>query len=104
MDFLVCQRGPLGYGKDIPLENIKNEKEAVSIAQNIALQTKEGFLVGLFTRDGAAICGWKTMEGGQLKKESEEVMQNSCGVGPGTFEFAKKQVDRLKKMLKRKRK
>jgi len=102
MDFLVCQCGPIGYGKYIPIENIKNKEEAISKAKDIALQTREGFLVGLFTRDGNAICGWKTIEGGKLKKESEEVMQNSCGVGPGTFEFAKKNVEKQKKTLEEK--
>jgi len=97
MDFLVCQCGPLGYGNYIPLENIKNEEEAISKAQDIALETKEGFLVGLFTRDAVAVCGWKTIEDGKLKKETAEVMQNSCGVGPGTFEFAKINIEKLRK-------
>lgn len=90
MDFLVCQCGLLGLHVHKLLEGIKDENEAISEARDIALHTKEGAKVGLFTRDGRAICGWKVMEDGKLRNEPIEEIQFKCGVDSGTFEFVKK--------------
>ena len=39
----------------------KNQDEAISKARDMAIDTKEGATVGLFTRDATAICGWKVL-------------------------------------------
>ena len=95
MEFLVCKCGLQGLQIHIPLESIKDQVEAVSKARDIALGTKEGATVGLFTRDAIAICGWKVLPDGKLRDEPADIIQDKFGVGPGSFDFAKKQADAL---------
>lgn len=97
MDFLVCKCGLQGLQLHIPLENLKDQDEAVSKTRDIAINTKEGITVGLFTRDATAICGWKVLLGGKLRVEPADNIQYMCGIGPGSFDFAKKQADALRK-------
>ena len=97
MDFLVCKCGLQGLQIHIPLESIKDQVEAVSKAKDIAIGTKEGATVGLFTRDSVVICGWKVLSGGELRNEPADSIQDMCGVGPGNFDFAKRQADALRK-------
>lgn len=91
MDFLVCKSGLQGLELHIPLENLKDADEALSMARDMASGTKERSIVGLFTRDGTAICGWSVLPGGKLREETVQTIQHRCGVGPGSFEFAKNQ-------------
>ena len=102
MDFLVCKCGLKGLQVHIPLENMKVQDEAVSKARDMAINTKEGATVGLFTRDATAICGWKVLSGGKLRDEPANRIQYICGVGSGSFDFAKKQADALRKARKNK--
>lgn len=76
---------------------MKDQDEAVSKARDMAINTKEGATVGLFTRDAIAICGWKILSDGKLRDELANSIQYMCGVGTGSFEFAKKQADALRK-------
>lgn len=92
MDFLVCQCDcDVDLEIHTPIENMKDQYEAVSKARDIALGTKEGATVGLFSRDGVAICGWKVLPDGKLRDEPADTIQDVCGVGPGSFDFAKRQ-------------
>ena len=97
MDFLVCKCGLQGLSIHIPLEDIASQEEAISKARDIAMKTKEGATVGLFTRDANAICGWKICKSGKLRDESAEQIKYFCDVGPGSFDFAKKQADELRR-------
>ena len=97
MDFLVCKCGIQGLEIHIALENIKDKDEAVSKAKEIALHTKYGATVGLFTRDADAICGWKVMKDGKLRNEPADMIQYTCGVGPGSFESSKRQAEERRK-------
>ena len=76
MDFLVCQCGIRGLESRIPIENIKDQNEAVSKARDIANDFKKGATVGLFTRDGVAICGWKVLPDGKLRDEPADIIQD----------------------------
>ena len=101
MDYLVCKCGlGLGLGCNIPLENIKDEEEAISKAQQIAIQTKEGATVGLFTRDANVICGWKVLKDAKLRGEPVDVVKQMCGVESGNFDLAKREVDKYHKSSK----
>ena len=92
MDFLVCQRDTIRDSEfHIPLENMKDQDEAVSKARDIANDFKEGDTVGLFTQDGVAIRGWKVLSGGKLRNEPADIIQDKCRVYPGSFDFAKSQ-------------
>ena len=102
MDFLVCQCGPLGYSKHIPLKDIKSNEAAISKANDIALDTKEGFVVGLFTRAADPICGWKVLKDGKLRCEPVDMLQSRCSVGAGSYDFAKTQGDKIKQARKNK--
>jgi len=96
MDFLICWGGPLsspGLRFDQSLENVKSKKEAVSEAKKIALQKMDGALVGLFARDGKAICGWKVTQGGKLKRENPKEIKDTFHVGPCTFDFVKRSAE-----------
>lgn len=97
MDFLVCQCALQGLHIHKLLEGIKDDNEAISEARDIALHTKEGATVGLFTRHGRAICGWKVMEGGKLRNKPIEEIQFKCGLDSGTFEFVKKHAHKRAK-------
>jgi translation initiation factor IF-2 len=103
MDFLVCKSGLLGLEIHVALEEVKDQEEAISKAKDIALHTKEGFTVGLFTREGDAICGWKVLAGGKLRKEDISVIRQKCFVGPGSFESAKRHGERLRKASAKKK-
>ena len=93
MEFLVCQCDTIrGLESHIPIENIKDQDEAVSKARDIANDFKEGDTVGLFTQDGVAICGWKVLPDGKLRDEPADIIQDKCRVGPGSFDFAKRQA------------
>jgi len=100
MDFLVCICGLPGLQNYMTLEEIKDEQEAVSQVKEIALHTKVGSTIGLLSRDGGAICGWKVMEGGKLRNETIEEIQFKCGVGPDTFELAKREAEKRRKVRK----
>ena len=103
MDFLVCQCGPLGVlSRLTALENIASNEAAISKAEDIALGTKEGFVVGLFTRGAVPICGWKVLKDGKLRSESVDMLQSRCGVGSGDYDFARAQGDKIKKACKNK--
>lgn len=97
MEFILCKCGPLGLDVHIPLEDIENKEEAISKAHEIALQTKERVLVGLFTRDGDPLAGWKVLNDNKLRKEPLDTLQSACGVGQGTYEYAKKQADEIRR-------
>lgn len=97
MDFLVCKGGLQGLQLHIPLENMKDQDEAVSKAKDMAVDTKEGATVGLFTRDATAICGWKVLSGGKLRDEPADAIKYMFRVGPGSFDFAKKQADEIRR-------
>ena len=101
MEYLVCKCGlRLDLGSNIPLEDIKDEEEAISKAQQIAIQTKEGATVGLFTRDANAICGWKVLKDAKLRDEPVDVVEQMCGVESGTFDLAKREADKIHKSSK----
>jgi len=57
MDFLVYIRGLQVLQPQIPLENMKDQDEAISKARDMAINTKESATIRLFTRDATAICG-----------------------------------------------
>jgi len=98
MDYLICKCGVyVGLKIDKPLENIKDNEEAIYKAREIALETKEGATIGLFTRDGHPICGWKVMKDDKLRDEPVDVIEQMCGVGPGSFDLAKKQADKMRR-------
>jgi len=97
MDFLVCIYGQPGFQFRKLLEGIKDENEAISKARDIALNAKKGAIVGLFTRDGRAICGWKVIEDAKLINEPVEEIQFMCNVNSGTSESAKKHADKRPK-------
>ena len=79
---------------DIPLTDVEDRTEAISKAREIATGTKEGVMVALFTRDAEPICGWKVIEGSELKDEYIEVIQNIFfGVSPENFNMAKRQKE-----------
>jgi hypothetical protein len=103
MDFLVSKSCPLGLEIHIPLENIEDEKEAILKASEIARGTKEGCTVGLFTRDGHAIRGWKVLAGGKVRNEDASVIAENCFVGPDSFDSAKRQAERLPKARAKKK-
>ncbi len=96
MDFLVCICNPMGLETHVPVEDINGEEEAVSQAKEMALGTKEGTKIVLFTREGNTMCAWKMTKGGRLRTLAAEEIQGVCAVGPGAFEFAKRQRDKLK--------
>jgi len=96
MDFLVCKCGIQGLELHIPLENIDDQTEAASKAKSMAMETKEGATIGLFTQEGNAICGWTVLSQGRLRDESPESIQYKCGVSPRSFDFAKKQAEKLR--------
>jgi len=103
MDFLVCKSGLLGLEIHVALEDVKDQEEAISKAKDIALHTKAGFTVGLFTREGDAICGWKVLGGGKMRNEDISVIRQKCFVGPESFDSAKRQAERLPKALAKKK-
>ena len=101
MDYLVCKCGlGLGLRRYILLENIKDEEEAILKAQQIAIQTKEGATVGLFTRDANAICGWEVLKDAELRNEPVNVVEQMCGVKSGDFDLAKREADKIHKASK----
>jgi hypothetical protein len=98
MDYLICKFGVYaGLKIDIPLENIKDDEEAIYKAREIALETKEGATIGLFTRDGHPICGWKVMKDDKVTDEPVDVIEQMCGVAPDSFDLAKRQADKIRK-------
>jgi hypothetical protein len=102
MDFLVCQCAPLGVSVFIALENIESNEAAISKANDIALGTKEGSVVGLFTRAADPICGWKVLKDGKLRSEPVDMLQCRCSVGSGSYDFARAQGDKIKQARKNK--
>ena len=98
MDFLVCLKG-CGIKRmlqiDIPLTDVEDRTEAISKAREIAIAKEEGTMVALFTRDAEPICGWKVMEGDELKDEPIGVIQDRFNVSPENFKLAKRQKDAL---------
>ena len=97
MDFLLCKNGPFGLSIHIPLEDISSQEEAITKAKDIALVTKEGITLGLFTKDAEAICGWKVMKDNKLREENIEEMQYLFGVTSNSFDFAKRQARERRK-------
>ena len=98
MDFLVSWNG-CGIRRmvsiDKALTDVEDETEAISKAREFALGANEG-MVALFTRDGEPICGWKVMEGGKLRDEPIDWIQNRFNVSPENFERAKRQGDEMR--------
>jgi len=104
MDYIVCKCGVYaGLKKNIPLENIKDDEEAICKAREIALETKEGATIGLFKRNGHTICGWKVLKDHKLREETADVIEQICGVGPDSFDFAKREADKIRKARENKR-
>ncbi|GEM_PF-1346418 len=104
MDFLVCKCSLSGLEVHVPIENLSDERQAVLRAEKIAIVTKEGSKVVLFTREGDAMCGWKVMSGGRVRSLAMDEMQGVCRVDSGSFELAKRQTERLKKASQSQRK
>ena len=98
MDFLVCLNG-CGIRRmlqiDIALTDVEDRTEAISKAREIA-SGKEDVMVALFTRDAEPICGWKVMEGGKLKDEPIDAIQDRFNVSPENFKRAKRQKDEMR--------
>jgi hypothetical protein len=102
MEFILSKCGPLGLDIHIPLEDIGTEEEAITKAHETALQTKQGVLVALFNRDGSPIVGWKVLKENKLRREPLDTLQNSCGIGSGSYEYIKRQADEMRKAREKK--
>ena len=62
MDFILSKHTRVGLDFHKPLEDIENEEEAIAKAHETALQTKEGVVVALFTREGDPVVAWTVLE------------------------------------------
>ena len=97
MEFILCKHGPLGLDVQYVLEDIESEEEAIYKAHDAALQTKEGFLVALFTHDGYPIAGWEVHEKSKLQKKALDMLAESCGISKDSYDFIKKHAKQMQK-------
>jgi len=103
MEFILSKCGRLGLDVHVPLEDIETEHEAIAMAHEDALHTKEGVLVAVFTRRGEALAGWKVLKDNKLREEPVDTLQDSCGIGPSSYDFIKRQADELRRAREQKR-
>jgi len=101
MDFILSKYGLLSMTINDILEGIETEEEAIALAHETALHTKEGWLVALFSRDGEPIIGWKVLKDKKLRQEPLDVLKNTISISQGSYEFIKSESDKRRKAHKK---